>query len=188
MDAPKNVTQLLVAWSGGDQAALDALTPLVHQELHRLAARYMAGERPGHILQPTALVNEAYVRLVDWKDVRWQNRAHFFAMAAQIMRRVLVDVARTRQRAKRGQGQIHVSLSEAAHVPAGPGVDLVALDDALNTLETLDPRQSQVVDLRFFGGLSLEEAAHVLGVSVGTVRRDWSLARAWLFQELGRHQ
>jgi RNA polymerase sigma-70 factor, ECF subfamily len=188
MDAPNNVTQLLVAWSGGDQAALDALTPLVHQELHRVAARYMAGERPGHILQPTALVNEAYMRLVDWKDVRWQNRAHFFAMAAQIMRRVLVDVARTRQRAKRGQGQVHVSLSEAGHVPAGPGVDLVALDDALNTLEALDPRQSQVVNLRFFGGLSLEEAAHVLDVSVGTVRRDWSLARAWLFQELRRHE
>ena len=188
MDVPKNVTQLLVAWSGGDQTALDALAPLVHQELHRLAARYIAGERPGHILQPTALVNEAYVRLVDWKDVRWQNRAHFFAMAAQIMRRVLVDVARTRGRTKRGHGQIHVSLSEAAHVPAGPRVDLVALDDALHALETLDRRQSQVVDLRFFGGLSLEEAAHVLGVSVGTVRRDWSLARAWLFHELRRGQ
>jgi RNA polymerase sigma-70 factor, ECF subfamily len=186
MDVPKNVTQLLVAWSGGDQAALDALTPLVHHELHRLAARYIAGERPGHILQPTALVNEAYLRLVEWKDVQWQNRAHFFAMAARIMRRVLVDVARTRGRAKRGHGQIHVSLSEAAHVAAGPAVDLVALDDALQTLETLDPRQSQVVSLRFFGGLSLEEAAHVLGVSVGTVRRDWSLARAWLFHELRR--
>jgi len=186
MDVPKNVTQLLVAWSGGDQAALDALTPLVHHELHRLAARYIAGERPGHILQPTALVNEAYLRLVEWKDVQWQNRAHFFAMAARIMRRVLVDVARTRGRAKRGHGQIHVSLSEAAHVAAGPAVDLVALDDALQTLETLDPRQSQVVSLRFFGGHSLEEAAHVLGVSVGTVRRDWSLARAWLFHELRR--
>ena len=185
MDAPKNVTQLLVAWSAGDEAALEALAPLVHEELHRQAARYIAGERPGHILQPTALVNEAFVRLVDWKNVRWQNRAHFFAMAARIMRRVLVDVARTRGRAKRGQGQIHVTLSEAAHVPAsGPSVDLVALDEALNTLETLDPRQSQVVSLRFFGGLSLEEVAHVLGVSVGTVRRDWSLARAWLFQEL----
>ena len=136
MSAPTNITQLLASWSSGDQAALEALTPLVHQELHRLAARYMAGERPGHILQPTALVNEAYLRLVDWKDGRWQNRAHFFAVAAQIMRRVLVDVARTRDRAKRGRGQLHVSLSEAADVPVGTdGVDLVALDDALKTLE-----------------------------------------------------
>ncbi|MGH9309447.1 MAG: sigma-70 family RNA polymerase sigma factor [Vicinamibacterales bacterium] len=178
------MTQLLVAWSAGDEAALEALTPLVHQELHRLAARYMAGERPGHVLQATALVNEAYVRLVDWKEVRWQNRAHFFAMAAQIMRRVLVDVARTRNRAKRGKGQLHVSLSEAADLPAPRGVDLVALDDALTGLEALDARQSRVVELRFFGGLSLEETAHVLGVSVATVRRDWSLARAWLYREL----
>ncbi len=185
MDAPNNVTQLLVAWSGGDQAALDALTPLVHQELHRLAATYMAGERPGHVLQATALVNEAYLRLVDWKDVRWQNRAHFFGVAATIMRRVLVDVARTRDRVKRGRGQIHVSLSEAADVPARQTMDLVALDDALKTLEALNPRQGRVIELRFFGGLSLEEAAHVLGVSVGTVRRDWSLAQAWLFRELG---
>jgi RNA polymerase sigma factor (TIGR02999 family) len=185
MNAPTNITQLLASWSGGDQAALDALTPLVHQELHRLAERYMAGERPGHLLQPTALVNEAYLRLVDWRDVRWQNRAHFFGVAAQIMRRVLVDVARTRNRAKRGRGQLHVSLSEAAHVPAGQGIDLVALDDALKTLEGLNPRQSRVVELRFFGGLSLEEAAHVLEVSVGTIRRDWSMAQAWLFRELG---
>jgi RNA polymerase sigma factor (TIGR02999 family) len=144
----------------------------------------MAGERPGHILQATALVNEAYLRLVDWKDVRWQNRAHFLGMAAQIMRRVLVDAARTRDRAKRGRGQLHVSLSEAEQLATGPSVDLVALDDALKTLEALDARQSRVVELRFFGGLSLEEAAHVLEVSVGTVRRDWSLARAWLFREL----
>jgi RNA polymerase sigma factor (TIGR02999 family) len=179
-----NLTQLLAAWSAGDESALAALTPLVHQELHRLAARHMAGERPGHILQATALVNEAYVRLVDWKEVRWQNRAHFFAMAAQIMRRVLVDVARTRNRAKRGKGQLHVSLSEAADMSAPQGVDLVALDDALKGLEALDVRQSRVVELRFFGGLSLEETAHVLGVSVATVRRDWSLARAWLYREL----
>jgi RNA polymerase sigma factor (TIGR02999 family) len=177
---------LLVAWSSGDQAALESLTPLVQQELHRLAARYMAGERPGHILQATALVNEAYVRLVDWKDVQWQNRAHFFAMAAQIMRRVLVDAARTRDRTKRGRGQLHVSLSEVAELPAAHSVDLVALDDALHTLESLDRRQSQVVELRFFGGLGLEETAVVLGVSVGTVRRDWSLARAWLYRELNR--
>jgi RNA polymerase sigma factor (TIGR02999 family) len=181
----QNVTQLLAAWSGGDQAALEALTPLVHQELHRLAARYMAGERPGHILQATALVNEAYLRLVDWKDVRWQNRAHFFGMAAQIMRRILVDVARSRGRAKRGGAQLQVSLSAAASVPAAiESVDLVELDEALGRLEALDPRQSRVVELRFFAGLSLEETAHVLDVSVGTVRRDWSLARAWLYREL----
>jgi RNA polymerase sigma factor (TIGR02999 family) len=178
-----NVTQLLVAWSNGDRAALERLTPLVHEELHRLAARYMAGERPGHLLQPTALVNEAYLRLVDWKNVQWQNRAHFFGVAAQMMRRVLVDVARTRRRAKRGGGGLHVSLSEAVRVPA-QRVDFVALDDALKTLETMDPRQSRVIELRFFAGLSLEETAHVLDVSVGTVRRDWSLAQAWLYREL----
>jgi RNA polymerase sigma-70 factor, ECF subfamily len=188
MSASPNVTELLVAWSSGDHAALEALTPLVHKELHRLAARYMAAERPGHLLQATALVNEAYMRLVDWKDVRWQNRAHFFGMAAKIMRRVLVDVARTRDRAKRGRGQVHVSLSEAAQVASGDAVDLVALDDALTGLEALDARQSRVVELRFFGGLSLEETAHVLDVSVGTVRRDWSLARAWLFRELSARQ
>jgi RNA polymerase sigma factor (TIGR02999 family) len=186
MTSPTNVTQLLLSWSKGDQAALEALTPLVQHELHRLAARCMAGERAGHILQPTALVNEAYLRLVDWKDARWQNRAHFFAVAAQIMRRVLVDEARTRDRVKRGRGQVHVSLSEAAGLGNGRTVDLVALDDALKTLETLNARQSRVIELRFFGGLSLEEAAVVLDVSVGTVRRDWSLAQAWLFRELSR--
>jgi RNA polymerase sigma factor (TIGR02999 family) len=179
-----NVTELLVAWGRGDQGALNVLAPLVHQELHRLAARYMAGERPRHMLQPTTLVNEAYLRLVDWKGVHWQNRAHFFAMAAEIMRHILVDQARARARAKRGGDPLHVSLSEAAQVPLGQSVDLVALDDALRTLERLHARQSRVVELRFFGGLDLEEAAHVLGVSVGTVRRDWSLARAWLYREL----
>ena len=152
MDVPTNVTQLLVSWSKGDQAALEALTPVIQQELHRLAARYMAGERPGHLLQPTALVNEAFLRLVDWKDARWQNRAHFFAVASQMMRHVLVDVARSRDRAKRGRGQIHVSLSEAAAVTAGPNVDLVALDDGLKTLETLNARQARVVELRFSAG------------------------------------
>ena len=181
-----NVTQLLAAWSSGDQGALEALTPVIHSELHRLAAKYMAGERPGHILQATALVNEAYMRLVDWKDARWQNRAHFFAMAAQIMRRVLVDIARTRGRSKRGRGQLHVSLSEAEQMATAQSADLVALDDALKSLEALDPRKSRVVELRFFGGLSLEEAAHVLDVSVATVRRDWSLARAYLYRELSR--
>jgi RNA polymerase sigma factor (TIGR02999 family) len=188
MTGPPNVTQLLVAWSGGDRAALEALTPLVHHELRRLAARQMAGERPGHLLQPTALVNEAYMRLVDWKDVQWQNRAHFFGTAAQIMRRVLVDIARTRDRTKRGKGQVHVSLSEAALAAAPQSADLVALDDALRTLEAVDARKCRVVELRYFGGLSLEEAALVLNVSVATVRRDWSLAKAWLYRELTRTQ
>ena len=186
MTATQNVTRLLVAWSDGDAAALEALTPVIQHELHRLAARQMAGERPGHLLQPTALVNEAYLRLVNWKDVQWQNRAHFFGTAAQIMRRVLVDMARSRGRAKRGRGQLHVSLSEAHGQPTTDRTDLTALDDALKALEEVDPRKSRVVELRYFGGLSLEEAALVLGVSVTTVRRDWSLARAWLFRELSR--
>jgi RNA polymerase sigma-70 factor, ECF subfamily len=178
---------LLAAWSAGDREALDVLAPLVEQELHRIAARYMAGERPAHVLQPTALVNEAYLRLVDWKNVRWQNRAHFFGVAAQLMRRILVDFARTRRRAKRGGGGIHVTLSEADAVRSSSrDAELEALDEALQALEQLDPRQSRVIELRFFGGLSLEETAHVLDVSVGTVRRDWSLARAWLFRELDR--
>src|SRR5262245_14846415 len=182
--AAPNITELLVAWGHGDQGALDALVPLVQQELHRVAARQLAGERPGHILQPTALVNEVYLRLVDWHDVKWQNRAHFFGVAARIMRRILVDVARARNRAKRGGDAIQVSLADVGEVTLPATHDLVALDDALKTLETLDPRQSQVVELRFFGGLSLEEVAEALQVSVGTVRRDWSLAQAWLYREL----
>ena len=182
--ATPNITLRLVAWGQGDQAALETLAPLVQQELHRVAARQMAGERPGHILQPTALVNEAYVRLVDWKHVRWQSRAHFFGVAARLMRRILVDAARARGRAKRGGDALQVSLADVPDVAVPVTQDLVALDDALKTLETLDPRQSQVVELRFFGGLSLEEAAEALKVSVGTVRRDWSLAQAWLYREL----
>jgi RNA polymerase sigma factor (TIGR02999 family) len=185
-DSNLNVTQLLAAWSTGDRDALEALTPVIEGELHRLARGYMAGERPGHVLQPTALVNEAYLRLVDWKDVRWQNRAHFFAMAARTMRHVLVDMARTRDRHKRGGGQLQVSLSEADRIPLARSADFVSLDDALTSLEAIDPRKSRVVELRFFAGLSLEEVAHVLDVSVATVRRDWSLARAWLYRELDR--
>ena len=183
MARPPNITQLLLAWRDGDQAALDALMPLVQQELHRLAVRYMADER-GHLLQATALVNEAYVRLVDWKDVRWQNRAHFFAMAAQIMRRVLVDMARARGRAKRGRGQVHVSLSDAGDLAVVEQSDVVALDEALTSLEAIDPRKCRVIEMRFFGGLSLQETADALNVSVATVRRDWSMARAWLHREL----
>jgi RNA polymerase sigma factor (TIGR02999 family) len=182
----RNITQLLVDWGNGNEAALEALIPLVYQELHRMAERYMANERPGHVLQATALVNEAYLRLVDWKQVQWRNRAHFFGVAAQLMRRILVDAARARRRAKRGGGVSHVTVSEALEVPATPSTDLVALDDALKTLERLDVRQGRVVELRFFGGLSLEETAQVLDVSVGTVRRDWSMAQAWLFRELSR--
>ena len=181
-----NITQLLIAWSDGDQAALDSLTPLVHRELHRLAAHYMAGERSDHVLQTTALVNEAFLRLIDWKSVQWQNRAHFFAMAAKLMRRILVDFARAHSRDKRGGGMVRVSLSTAPEASQQRSADVVALDDALKTLETLDQRQSQVIELRFFGGLSLEETAEVIKVSVGTVRRDWSLARAWLFREIHR--
>jgi RNA polymerase sigma factor (TIGR02999 family) len=166
------ITQLLIAWNQGDAAALEQLTPLVHTELHRLAKHYMAGERPGHILQTTALVNEAYLRLIDWKNVQWQNRAHFFGLAAQIMRHILVDFARAQRREKRGGGALRVSLSAAADIAREQSADLVALDDALQILEKLDPRQARVMELRFFAGLSLEETAEALKVSVGTVSRD----------------
>ena len=182
--SPNEITQLLVAWGDGDQAALNELTPLVHEELRRLAHRYMGGERPGHTLQTTALVNEAYIRLIDWKNVRWQSRAHFFGVSAQLMRRILVDFARSRGYQKRGGGALAVSLDEAAFVSDDKGADLVALDEALKSLAKLDARQSKVVELRFFGGLSVDETAEVLKVSSGTVRRDWSLARAWLHREL----
>jgi RNA polymerase sigma factor (TIGR02999 family) len=182
----RNITRLLVAWGRGDKAALNALAPHIQGELHRLASYYMAGERPGHVLQATALVNEAYLRLVDWRDVEWNNRAHFFGVAAQTMRRILVDCARSRRRVKRGGSAVEVSLSEAADTPDLGKIDLIALDDALNSLAELDLRQSRVIELRFFGGLSLEDTAEALHVSVGTVRRDWSLARAWLFRELSK--
>jgi RNA polymerase sigma factor (TIGR02999 family) len=187
MAAPSTdeITQMLVAWNKGDPTALAQLTPLVHKELQRMAKRYMAGEAAGHLLQPTALVNEAYLRLIDWKNVEWQNRAHFFGLAAQIMRRILVDFARARGREKRGGG-LQISLSEVADVAGRQRADLVALDDALQSLEALDPRQARVVELRFFAGLDLKETAEALGVSVGTVRRDWSLAEAWLYRELSR--
>ena len=180
-----DVTELLVAWSNGDEDALQALTPLIERELHRLAAAYMSRERPGHLLQPTALVNEAYLRLIDWKQARWQNRAHFFGVAAQMMRHVLVDLARAHRRDKRGGREaVQVSLSDAKNVARERPTDLVELDEALTTLASLDARHARVVELRFFGGLSHEETAHVLNVSVATVRRDWRLARAWLFREL----
>ena len=178
------ITQLLVAWNNGDALALNQLMPLVHRELHRIARRYMAAERPGHILQTTALINEAYLRLIDWKNVEWQSRAHFFGLAAQVMRHILVDFARAQAREKRGGAALQVSLSNAAEIDTEQSADLVALDDALQALEKLDPRQARVVELRFFAGLSLEETAEALKTSVGTVRRDWSLAEAWLYREL----
>ena len=186
-DDPKtNITQLLIAWGKGDQEALEALAPQVAQELHRLAMHYMASEGPGHVLQATALVNEAYLKLVDWKDVQWTDRAHFFGMAANMMRRVLVDYARSKGRAKRGGGAVTVSLSEGDGGLLMERAGLVSLDEALRDLELISARQSKVLELRYFSGLSLEETAEALNVSVGTVRRDWSLARAWLFRELSR--
>ena len=184
MPSAPNVTELLLAWQAGDHAALDKLLPAIQPELRRIARRHMAGERRGHVLQPTALVNEAYLRLAS-KDIQWQGRAHFFAVAAQVMRHVLVDDARERARAKRGGGAFRISLSDAENLAKPRQADVVALDDALNALEKFDRRKSQVIELKFFGGLSLQETADVLHVSVGTVRRDWSLARAWLYRELG---
>jgi len=175
-----------MAWGKGDQEALDKLMPLVHQELHRLAEHYMKGERLGHILQTTALVNEVCLRLIDWENVEWQNRAHFFGVSARLMRHILVNFARKRLTARRGGGGVQVSLSEAANITSAQNLDLVALDDALNALAALDPRQSQVIEMRFFGGLTIEETAEALKVSPATVRRDWSLAQAWLRRELKR--
>ena len=180
----EEVTGLLQAWSNGDQAALDKLMPLVYAELHRLAKRYMGREHVGRTLQTSALVNEAYLRLVDAHGVRWQNRAHFFAVSAQIMRRILVDFARSRQNLKRGGGALQVTLDEGLIVSPDSGADLLALDEALKKLAILNPRQSKVVELRYFGGLKEEEAAEALNVSSRTVRHDWSLARAWLYREL----
>ena len=178
-----DVSLLLRAWSDGDQSALDRLTPIVYDELRRLARRFMRNERPGHSLQTSALVNEAYLRLVDYERMQWQNRAHFFAVSAQLMRRILVDHAR-RHNLKRGGGVRHVALDEAAMLGGQACPDLVALDDAMNTLARLDPRKVQVVEMRFFGGLSVEETAEVLKVSPVTVMRDWSTAKAWLHREL----
>jgi len=185
--SPQAVTEWLIAWSQGDEAALDQLIPLVHDELRRLAKRYMRrerGQRPARTLQTTALVNEAYLRLIDAQRVQWQNRAHFFAIAARLMRRILVDYARSQNYAKRGGGLPQVSLDEAMTLAVGQAPDLVALDDALNELTRIDERKGHVIELRFFGGLSVEETAEVLKVSPDTVMRDWRLAKAWLLREL----
>ncbi|MFN0108617.1 MAG: sigma-70 family RNA polymerase sigma factor [Blastocatellia bacterium] len=180
----EQVTELLLAWGEGDESALERLVPMVYGELHRLAHRYLGRERPGHMLQTTALVNEAYLRLVDSQRVRWQNRAHFFAVSAQLMRRVLVDFARQRNYQKRGGDAVQVSLHEELAGTTERGADLVALDDALNAMAKTDERASRVVELRFFGGLSIEEAAVVLKISPETVKRDWTWAKAWLLREL----
>jgi RNA polymerase sigma factor (TIGR02999 family) len=179
-----DVSTLLRAWSDGDQKALDRLAPIVYDELRRLARYYLQRERPGHSLQATALVNEAYLRLVDYKRMQWGNRAHFFAVSAQLMRRILVDHAR-RHNLKRGGGVQHVELEDIAVVGGGRAENLVALDDALQALARMDARKARVVELRFFGGLNVEETAEVLQVSPGTVMRDWSSSRAWLYREMG---
>jgi len=178
------ITQMLRAWTAGDQQALEKLTPLVHRELHRVARRYMAGERSGHTLQTTALVNEVYLRLVDCGQVNWHDRAHFFAVSAQLMRRILVDFARSRGYQKRGGNVPHISLDDAPPVCSEPDPNLLALDDALKALAELDRRKSRVVELRFFGGLNIEGTAEILGVSAVTVMRDWRLAKIWLLREL----
>jgi RNA polymerase sigma factor (TIGR02999 family) len=191
VEAPRSheITGLLQAWSAGDEEALQKLTPLVYQELHRAARRYMAGERSSHTLQATALINEVYLRLIDVKRMDWQNRAHFFAVCAQLMRRILTDFARARRYQKRGAGLPHLPFDEALFVTSQPDTDMVALDDALKRLALVDQRKSRVVELRFFGGLDVKQTAEVLKVSNETVMRDWKLAKVWLLRDLsgGKH-
>ncbi len=185
MPAPSEITRLLAAWSKGDQAALDKLLPLVYDELHRLAASYMRRERTDHTLQTTALVHEAYLKLVGQRQARWETRVHFFAAAAQVMRHILIDHARTRRRAKRGAGVPELSLDEAAVLSDGRAEELLAVHEALTGLSAVDPRKGRVFELRYFGGLSVEEAAEALRVSPATVARDWRMAKAWLRREIG---
>jgi RNA polymerase sigma factor (TIGR02999 family) len=180
-----DVTQLLVSWSNGDQQALEQLVPLVYGELRRLAERYVRRERPGHTLQSTALVHEAWMKLIDQRNVHWQNRAHFFGVAAQMIRRILVDYARNRHAGKRGGHALKLSLDEAIELPKQRDLDLMALDDALDGLATVDPQQARIVELRFFAGLSIDETAEVLRISPATVKRDWVSAKAWLYREMG---
>jgi RNA polymerase sigma factor (TIGR02999 family) len=186
MDEPEahELTQLLEAWGNGEEEALARLAPLVHAELYRLAKRYMSRERPDHLLQTSALINEAYIRLINWKAVRWQNRAHFFAVAAQMMRRILVDFARQRPRIDKDKEVVPTTLDDAMIVSTETSPDLLALDDALKSLGEIDERKSRIVELRFFGGLSVEETAEVMNVSSITVIREWNKAKAWLYREL----
>ena len=183
-DSPATVTELLHAWSDGDKTALDQLVPVVYDELRRQASRYLRREAAGHTLQTTALVNEAYLRLVDQKNIRWQNRAQFFGIAAQLMRRILVDHARAKHRAKRGGRDVRVTLDDAFAIAANQEIDLIALDAALDRLAQIDEQQSKVVEMRFFSGLNVEETAAALGVSPATVKRDWNVAKAWLYREM----
>lgn len=183
---PKNVTQLLNDWNEGDKTVLDQLIPIVYEELRRQASKYLRRERVGHTLQTTALIHEAYLRLVDQKTVQWQNRAQFFGIAAQLMRRILVDHARTKHRAKRGGSDVRISLNEAMVVMNESQLDLLEIDEALDRLAAIDEQQSRIVELRFFSGLSVEETATALGISPATVKRDWSVAKAWLHREISR--
>ncbi len=183
----KDITELLLDWRKGDQMALDQLIPMVHNELRRMARNYMRRQNPGHTLQTTALVNEAFIRLVDSNRVNWQDRNHFYAVSAQLMRRILVDSARRRNSLKRGGDQVMVTLDDNADVAISRQDDVLALDEAMSRLAKMDPRQSQIVEMRYFGGLTEEEIAAILGVSSRTVRRDWNLARAWLFREIKRN-
>ena len=182
------VTQLLIQWSNGDKTALNKLMPLIYNELRQLARHYMSRERPGHTLQTTALVNEAYVRLVNRKHVQWQNRAHFFAIAAQLMRSILVDHARRHAYAKRGGGAPKIALDQVVVVSQQRAGEVVALDEALKLLAEIDAQQSRIVELRFFGGLTIEETAEVLGLSPATIKREWSTAKAWLYHELNKSE
>jgi len=186
MTTQHEITRLLADWSNGDRQALEKLTPLVYDELRRLAGRYLRQERVGHTLQSTALVHEAYMKLVGQNNVRWQNRAHFFGIAAQMIRRILVDYARARKADKRGAGAERLSLDEAIALPGGQDLDLVALDDALEGLAKIDARQSRLVELRFFAGLTIEETAEVMQMSLATAKRDWVSAKAWLSREVRR--
>jgi len=186
MDTSPDVTQLLLAWSDGDREALEKLVPMVYRELKRLAESYLRRERAGHTLQPTALAHEAYIKLIDQRNVRWHNRAHFFGIAAQAMRRILVDHARAKMAEKRGSGGVVVSLDEMVDVSDQRADQLVALDGALETLAELDPQKSRVVELKYFGGMTLEETAEVLGISRATVIREWRMAKAWLYSELNK--
>jgi len=187
-DAQKNLTELLLAWQGGDKAALDQLIPVVYEELRRQARRHLRREDAGHTLQTTALIHEAYLRLVDQKNVQWQNRAQFFGIAAHLMRRILVDHARTKHRAKRGGSNVRISLTKAVALAKNPDLDLIEIDEALDRLAQIDEQQSRIVELRFFSGLNVEETAAALGISAATVKRDWSVAKAWLHREISRNE
>lgn len=187
MDERVQISEMLLDWSDGNQAALERLTPLVYGELHRLAHHYMNRERPGHTLQTSALVNEAFLRLIDQRGVTWHNRSHFFAIAAQMMRRILVDYARSHQYAKRGAGAVHVTLSEAELASQEPTAEVAELDEALTRLESIDPQQARVVELRYFGGMTIKETAEAIGISIDMVKREWSTAKAWLHREMSNN-